>query len=427
MLLCSGYVRRVAVNLLKGRLRTVSVWTVGCLFGCLCVQPDLCGQVTLAADAPGSNLGGWTMIGSDEFEVAIRKDSHAETYGWYSFFVYGGRGRRLTIHIRNAGGSNAAQAWSYNQPVVSSDWGASWRRIQNTSYENGVFSFVVVAESDSLWIAHNPVYSFSRWLSLVSRISDHPAVNSVNVIGKSVEGRPIHCVQIGGNSSPSVNQPAVWILARQHPAEVGGSWMLEGLLDYLLSDETAAFALLLNVDVFVVGFMNPDGFVHGNYRVNSQGIELASSWSNPDSLVPSVTAVEHRMMQYRAEGGRIDMLLDLHSHSTARANFAYYHSARATSPSQHEDAVSFLETLARINRGFTFERSIPVEAAFSSAATGWVYRQFGAHGITIESSYQDITYGPLVGQYMTKERMKALGRSIVDALLEYYSGKTERL
>jgi hypothetical protein len=66
----------------------------------------------------------------------------------------------------------------------------------------------------------------------------------------------------------------VWVLARQHPAETTGSYMVEGILRYLLPLISQAKALendsslgQLHDYVFkIVPMANVDGVIHGNSR-----------------------------------------------------------------------------------------------------------------------------------------------------------------
>ncbi len=397
-------------------------WWVSFILVSLALPGSLYGQVKLTADFPGANLGGWQRVGASEFELSIRKDSGAEFYRWYSFKVYGCGACRLVFHITNAAGANAARAWSYSRPAASGDGGNTWERIQNANYDDGTFSFEATSASDTLWIAYNPVYDYSRWLALIAGATHHPSVARAEVIAQTIERRPVHLIEITRLPADAAERPAIWIIARQHPAEVGGSWLLEGLLEFLLSDDATARALLRKTVFLVVGFMNPDGVVRGNYRVNSRGQDLAGSWINPDSSrVPSVTAVEKSMLNYGKGGGRNALLIDLHSNSTVRANFAYYHGAGVTTPEMLAVVESLLEELERENGDFSFARSLPHGAASGRTAAGWAYRLFGAHGITIETSYQDTMHGPYEGQYVTTQRLKALGVSLGRALAQSYS------
>lgn len=53
-------------------------------------------------------------------------------------------------------------------------------------------------------------------------------------------------------------------MGRVHPGETVSSFMIEGIIDYLLSDE--AHSLREKFIFKIIPLLNPDGVVHGNYR-----------------------------------------------------------------------------------------------------------------------------------------------------------------
>lgn len=66
-------------------------------------------------------------------------------------------------------------------------------------------------------------------------------------------------------------RPAVILTARVHPGESNSSFIIEGVIDYLISQDENA-KLLRNRYVFkIVPMLNPDGVVVGNYRCSLSG------------------------------------------------------------------------------------------------------------------------------------------------------------
>jgi murein tripeptide amidase MpaA len=59
---------------------------------------------------------------------------------------------------------------------------------------------------------------------------------------------------------------AVVITSRVHPGESNASFISEGILDFLVSDETEAHQLREKYVFKIVPMLNPDGVVIGNYR-----------------------------------------------------------------------------------------------------------------------------------------------------------------
>lgn len=58
------------------------------------------------------------------------------------------------------------------------------------------------------------------------------------------------------------------IVGRQHPGITYSSFVIHGLLNYMLSDEIISDKLRQNYEIWIVPMMNPDGVVLGNFRCN---------------------------------------------------------------------------------------------------------------------------------------------------------------
>ena len=64
-----------------------------------------------------------------------------------------------------------------------------------------------------------------------------------------------------GNTAAIATRPAVILTARVHPGETQSSWMLLGLLEFLLSDHEDAEIMRESFLFKIVPMLNPDGVV----------------------------------------------------------------------------------------------------------------------------------------------------------------------
>lgn len=69
---------------------------------------------------------------------------------------------------------------------------------------------------------------------------------------------------------------AIVITSRVHPGEPQASYMLQGFIDFLLSDE--AKELRENFVFRIVPMLNIDGVIYGNYRCSLLGVDLNRKW-----------------------------------------------------------------------------------------------------------------------------------------------------
>jgi murein tripeptide amidase MpaA len=79
------------------------------------------------------------------------------------------------------------------------------------------------------------------------------------------------------------HRKAVVLTSRIHPGESNSSFIMNGVIDYLISnDEKADF--LRNTFVFkIIPMLNPDGVIIGNYRCSIIGADLNRQWIGPSS------------------------------------------------------------------------------------------------------------------------------------------------
>lgn len=72
-------------------------------------------------------------------------------------------------------------------------------------------------------------------------------------------------------SAKAKAKKGIFISARVHPGESNSSWMMKGLIDYLVSKTPEARALRDNFVFKIVPILNPDGVINGNYRCSLAG------------------------------------------------------------------------------------------------------------------------------------------------------------
>lgn len=122
-----------------------------------------------------------------------------------------------------------------------------------------------------------PYYSYSRFVDYFAEIQTEPLAQ-VTQLGTSLQGRPLYRVIV----DPPSNKPKKTVLmaVRQHGNEDGGSWLLEGALDLLLSrnGQVPEPELLERIRWIIYPLMNPDGAV-ANQRGNANGTDLNRDWN----------------------------------------------------------------------------------------------------------------------------------------------------
>ena len=115
------------------------------------------------------------------------------------------------------------------------------------------------------------------------------------------------------------------VIARQHPSEVVGSWVAEGLLLGLGNGSLESEQLLKKYIFKIVPMVNIDGVIYGNSRCDISGADCNRKWTkhSNSALYPIVTAIRKLAADLIYEGYEIEYFLDLHGHSRRLGSFMY--------------------------------------------------------------------------------------------------------
>ncbi len=294
--------------------------------GSLCLSPSTACHINGVASSVNGNTV--TLIGRDNYNNSSWK--------WFYFRADGVDGQQVTFEIDDdfaTGGSslnNLRVMYSYDQ--------TNWEFFDNNDRSSGTFSFNNngAFSQNSVYVAYGPPYPYQRAVSHTGSISTSPWVsptasgNGTLVIGQSPGGtddigRNITPKQLYGYqiTDPSVTGPKakIVLLSGVHSNETLGNFTLEGLVDFLVSDELAAAQLRRYAEFYVYPMANPDGRFAGYNRSTVQRVNIDPNraWNPPDYFNPNVPSptlsdIETVGEAMRLDTGEdIDYLIDFHS------------------------------------------------------------------------------------------------------------------
>ena len=148
---------------------------------------------------------------------------------------------------------------------------------------------------------------------------------SIRKLCESAGKNAVNLVSISTGRSTSGERKVVWILGRQHPVETTSSFMVEGIILYLLElmvRESQKESSFYDGYIFkIVPMVNPDGVIHGNSRAEITGVDPNRVWKKPSKTVtPTVHQIKKQILSSRDE---TSLILDLHSHSKKLGCFFY--------------------------------------------------------------------------------------------------------
>jgi cytosolic carboxypeptidase protein 2/3 len=115
----------------------------------------------------------------------------------------------------------------------------------------------------------------------------------------------------------------VFFSARVHPGEANSSWMMKGVIDFLLSGCPEAFVLREKFVFKIVPMLNPDGVINGNYRCSLSGADLNRRWKSVSKLLyPEIFETKRLCKNFQRER-QLVFYCDMHGHSRNKNVFIY--------------------------------------------------------------------------------------------------------
>ena len=209
----------------------------------------------------------------------------------------------------------------------------------------------------------------------------------------------------------------MFVSARVHPGESNSSWMMKGLIDFLVSSSAEAVVLRDHFIFKVVPMINPDGVINGNYRCSLCGSDLNRRYKAPSKVLHPVVYSIKRMVKAFSKEREMVLFCDLHGHSR-RQNIFMYGNENAEKP---DSTRVFPYILSKLCDYFSFEYCrFSMHKTKEATARITMWKELKIPGIyTMEASFSGADSGVLKGQHFTTEHLMAAGRKLLEALIVY--------
>ena len=207
--------------------------------------------------------------------------------------------------------------------------------IENNNNQEGMryhtltFSFdmdKITTTDKYVYFAYCYPYSFTQLDSYLSSLNHYKDILRFDEIGKSIEGNSLHMLIITNfddSFDELANKKAIIFTSRVHPGESNGSYVIKGAIEFLLSNDPAAKNLRKNFIFKIVPMLNPDGVIHGNFRMNILGKDLNRMWEEPKEEICPTIYNTIKMIQKTLESRDIYFFCDFHGHSNKHNFFLY--------------------------------------------------------------------------------------------------------
>lgn len=414
----------------------VTVLTTALLSGCGNTEP----VTAISASFESGSIGKVAKISDTVWDLYLKDDNNnAELPAswrswWYVKLENPNQNETTQITLKNSG-------WPYYYlPVYSYDQ-QQWHRFTEDEVTQNQNDELIVRKkyaAGSVWIARFYPYTFTDLEKYITTIKNNPYID-VQTPGYSQQGKPIYLFKITDSTVPAAAKKRIFMHARTHPAETSPSFMIEGMIRYLLSGTPEAAELLAGYEFYIFPMQNIDGVIAGNYRATPKSENLEMSWvfdsANPLDLIgdvpPEVSVIQQYAKRLMADGGPpVSMALNLHASNSEPDIGAFFFphfgtAAKGYSPietSLWEQQLRFIGNVTA-RHGENKIEPVPDEGGGSFATKtypeSWWWANYQDHvlAMTLEMTYGRAGYAP---RWIEPDDVRDLGASLALGIRDYY-------
>jgi hypothetical protein len=201
-----------------------------------------------------------------------------------------------------------------NRAAISTN-GTTWNQTPPAERKNRTATYRIPAPAATLWLAWGPPFSRGDAVEFCESMAGRYSFVSSFSLVHSTEGRSVPALRIAEGETNASQRAGIWILARQHAWEAGGTWVGIGIAEWLASNDPRAQSMRRNAEFFFVPVMDPDHVATGDGGKECLPQDQNRDWSDAPHW-PEVAAVQKHVRSLVKEG-RMDLLIDLHNPGAA--------------------------------------------------------------------------------------------------------------
>lgn len=397
-------------------------------------------DTTVYSDFESGSIGEIIKLSDTKWELHLADDNNNPELPdrwrnwWYVKMNNMPTDARTEITLKNRG-------WPYYYvPVYSYDQ-EEWHRFNEDEVSQNINNELIIQKQfdrKTLWMARFYPYTFTDLEYYLNSIQNNPNID-IQTAGYSQENKPIFVLKITDFNQSVSNKKRIFMHARTHPAETPSSFLIEGMIDFLLSGSQEANEILAGFEFYIFPMQNVDGVRAGNYRSTPKSENLEVMWNytinNPLNLsmdTPPEVAIIHQYAKDLMSDGNppISMALNLHasnSEADIRPFFFPHFGTEAQGYSRLEASlwnkqISFISTLAT-HHGLEMIEPIPEEGGSSFTTKTypeswwWINYEDQVMAITFEITYGRAGYAP---RWIEPNDIRYLGSNLVLSIRDYY-------
>jgi hypothetical protein len=204
----------------------------------------------------------------------------------------------------------------------------------------------------------------------------------------------------------------VWLQSRQHAWESLTSFIAEGAVKFVVSDDPAARALREQCVFVFTPMLDPDGCTTGGVRFNANGYDVNRHWDEVDlrdpewlRRAPEIWYPKKAVRDVVASGRRVDLMVNLHN------TIGEYLAGNAPRDADVAMFTRFNEMLLAETQ-FDPHRPLQITPPPTGATKPW----WASYGVPYGMIETRISLGKKLGARPTAEHRLLFGRQLIETM-----------
>lgn len=360
----------------------------------------------------------------------INTNRHAT---WYFFRVQNTRkGVNYRFNINNCEKKNSNYLTGMKPLVYSLKANKGWSRggknifyFANDQKNTLSFEFEFDHDNDTVFFAYSFPYTYSQLQVKMNDILSNPRLKMIvgkKLLTRSLNGNECNMLIVtdfSGSDMEIATREAIFIAARVHPGETNCQFVMEGLLDFLLSNDKRAKFLRSNFVFKIIPMLNIDGVVVGNTRCNIIGLDLNRQYRNPEGECPEIRALCNEI-NHTLQSRRVCMFFDIHGHSQNKNCFIFGCNNNSNQSKIMLERIFPLILHKNIDSFYFDSCSFSIEKTKSSTGRISIFEVFDiTDSFTFETSMCGPSVGSKKGYHFTIQDLVQVGHQLGECLYKY--------
>jgi hypothetical protein len=368
---------------------------------------------TIDANYPGGNV----VIERIEGDTIHLRPDLRDTEGWWfywSFRVQGAQGRTLTFQFgdRNPIGMRG--------PAVSTDQGRTWSWLGTAAVHDASFEYVFPGDARDVRFCFAIPYQERNLREFLAGYQENRHV-TVQELCRTGKGRSVERLHVGRlDGDPRYR---VLLTARHHACETMANYVMEGVLEAVLTDNDDGYWFRRNVEVLAIPFMDKDGVEDGD-----QGKNRRPRDHNRDYIGKSIHASVEALRTFvpNWSNGKLKAVLDLHCPYISGPHNEVIYIVGSADEQMWRRQQEFGRLLEAVQSGplvYRASDNLPYGKAWNTGGNvgnnkGSGQWAAGLDGVRLAASFE-IPYANAGGQPVTPASARQFGRSLARAVRGY--------